>query len=468
MFALPHQGRRLACGLAVFALTLLAGHGLRAQDDVLGTGENEEAKPVFGAEQLVGDAVSFSNRDYPNIDQAIQRFKNGDAESAREFLVLARDETKRLPPVDVMMAKLFLASRNAQGAHAALERAVKEEPTDPEAYLILASQAISQGRITEANALYDFALPIVEAFTNNTKRRQRFDIQLLAGRAAVLEVRGQWEEAQKLLQQWLETEPDNPAALQRLAVTSFRLGSAKDAFEYFKKARELSDQAPYPYVALGRLFTQDDELDKARKAFEKAYEETDGEPATARAYAEWLIQQRDFTKADEVATALLAKDENSVANLLLVGVLAHMRGDEARAEQMLNRALSLEPGNANATNWLALILIDSDDSADREKALRHAMLNARGYPNNSQANITLAWVLYKMGRKEDAQTALQKGVQAGNVSPDSTYLVAEMMADQGRKEDARRLLANVIANTKNLFVLRDRAEKLLEQLQDGD
>ncbi len=422
-------------------------------------------KKEFGAKELVGDAVSFSNRDYPNVDNAIQRFKNGDIQGAREFLEIARSETKRLPPVDLILAKMQIAARNVKAAMVSLERVVTEEPTDPEAYLIMANQAFGQGRTTEASALFEFAAPIVEDFTSNNKRRKRFDIQLLAGRSAVLERREQWDEALELLLKWKEIDPDNAAALQRLAVTYFRLGKPKEAFNHFKMARELSDRAPYPYVALGNLFTQDGDLDKARKAYERAYSETEGEKATAQAYAGWLIQQQELDKADEIASALLAKDDSAIEALMLTGVIAQMRGESQRAEQLLNKVLAISPGNESATNWLALLLAERDDTASQQKALRHAQLNARGYPNNAQANITLAWVLFKLGRTQDSRAALQRGAQSGSLTPDSSYLVARMLAEQNSKPNAKQILEQVVGKPSNLFVYREQAEKLLEELQ---
>ncbi|MEM9351633.1 MAG: tetratricopeptide repeat protein [Planctomycetota bacterium] len=430
-----------------------------------GTLSSVPQKKEFGAKELVGDAVSFSNRDYPNVDKAIQRFRNGDIQGAREFLEIARSETKRLPPVDLILAKMQIAARNVKAAMISLERVVTEEPSDPEAYLIMANQAFGQGRTTEASALFEYAAPIVEGFTSNNKRRSRFDVQLLAGRSAVLERREKWDQALELLLKWKEIDPDNAAALQRLAVTYFRLGKAKESFNHFKMAREISDRAPYPYVALGNLFTQDGDIEKARKAYERAYEETGGERSTSQAYAGWLIQQRELDKANEIATALLAQDESAVEALLLSGLIAQMRGDSERAEELLNKVLAVSPGNESATNWLALLLAARDDTTSQQKALRHAQLNARGYPNNAQANITLAWVLFKLGRTQESRAALQKGAQSGSLTPDSSYFVARMLAEQNSKPNARQILEQVVGKTANLFVYREQAEKLLEELK---
>ena len=69
-------------------------------------------------ETLIGKAVSDLGAKYKDVDEAIIQFTKGNANGARQFLVIAKQKNPKLPPVDVLMAKLYLASRNG-GASAA-------------------------------------------------------------------------------------------------------------------------------------------------------------------------------------------------------------------------------------------------------------------------------------------------------------------------------------------------------------
>jgi hypothetical protein len=89
-------------------------------------------------EALIGTAVSLSNQDYPEIEQAIVRFRNNDAEGTLDFLKKAKEKYPKLPPVYVILAKLQVMAQNTQGAYNLLELQVAEDPIDPEAYLLLA------------------------------------------------------------------------------------------------------------------------------------------------------------------------------------------------------------------------------------------------------------------------------------------------------------------------------------------
>jgi tetratricopeptide (TPR) repeat protein len=434
---------------------LIVGWGM--QDALLG----QQAGQI-SMEDLIGNAVSLSNQKYPEIEQAITRFNNNDVEGAREYLDIALQKNPKLPPPDLILAKMSML-RNLRGSNVMLERAVMANPDDPEAYLLMANQAFVQGRTTESAALFELAAPLVEKFKDNNRRKRDFNIRIIAGRAAVAERRKQWDTSKKLLEEWIKIDPDSAPAHTRLAISKFHLGENKEAFSEFTKARELDPNLPNPLVSLARLLAQDGDLDKAGQAFDRAYKENRTETATVQAYAEWLVQQGQLDKAQEVAHELLEQTPDSVEALLLEGVIAFMRKEPDRAEQAFRKVLSIDDSNANARNWLALLLIESDKISDREKALQYATVNAERFSDNSQANTTLAWVYYKLGRSREAQAALQR-VGQGSITADSAYLISKMLADQGQEAGARTFLEQVMDKEGGLFIFRDEAKKLYDKL----
>jgi predicted Zn-dependent protease len=417
-------------------------------------------------ENLIGDAVSLSNQEYPEVDKAIQRFRNGDLAGARDYLTMAKQKYPKLPPVDLLLAKMFVFLRDGDRARQQLELTVKNNPTDPEAYLLLADLAFAEGRTTEADALFQKARGYVEKFNDNAKRQQNFNIRTLAGLAAVNERREQWAEANALLTQWVKIDPDSDAAHTRLGVTLYHLGKPDQALAEFKKARDLKPTAPHPQVVLGSLYAQDKKTAEAQKAFETAYREDGKNEATARAYAQWLIQQDQLDKAQQVAAAMRKSQPNSIAALMLDGVIAKMRNQPEAAEEALTKVLNLDVTNADATNLLALILADSSNPAQQEKALSYAKMNAQRFPNNPQANVAYAWVLTKLNRGSEAGEYLQRVLQQrNNLTADSAYLIARIFLHNNQKEQAKLALEQVLQQAGNgMFMFRKDAEKTLKEL----
>ncbi len=412
---------------------------------------------------LIGDAVSLSNREYPEIDKAIQRFENSDIPGAQDFLERAKEKYPKLAPVNVMLAKMHRFYRSARGLQFYLERATIETPDDPEAYLILADTAFRAQRTAESLALFEYAAPLAEKFTENAKRQRTFRIRVLAGRAAVAERRRQWDQASEYLEQWLALDPENALAHTRTGIVQFRLDKAKEALASLTKARELNPDAPHPFVSLGQLFYANDENDKARKSFEKAYNEDKSDAKVGQAYAEWLIQMQELDKAQQVAAELRNQTPDAIPALLMDGIVAYMQGDSARAESALQKVLSLDPRNAQATDLMALLLIDSDEVSDKERALQYAQNNSERLPNNAQASVTRAYVLYELGRKEEANTSLQSAGKL-QIQPDSTYLIAKILAAEGQDDKAIAALEKIVGKKGGLIIFHKDAEELLAQL----
>lgn len=455
-----------ACWLLVLSQISGSTSNVYAQDSLDPEAEAKTQNDPLTVENLIGTAVSLKKKDYPEIEKAIQRFKNTDVQGALDYLNQAKDKYPKLPPTDITMAKMQLAARNGKAVRLLLERAVVEHPGDPESYLLLADQAFVGGRTTEAQALFELADPYVQKFNENKLRKENFEIRVIAGRSAVAERRQQWEQAKELLGEWLEKDPDSAAAYQRLGVVMFNLDDSKGALNSFKKAREIEPSLGHPFVFMARLFSQKGENKNAKMAFERAYKEDQTDIKVAQAYAEWLIQQDELDDAQEVASTLSKQSPDSIQALLLDGIVNLMRGERKNAEDALAKVLDINPAHPAATNILALLLIESDASKDQKRALQYAEMNAQRFPQSVQANVTYGWVLYNLKQAAKAQAALQKGAQSGNLPANSAYLVARIMSEQEKqKEQAAATLEQVLKQSKGLFLFRREAQQLLDKLK---
>lgn len=452
--------------LAALLLSMSASYSLAQEAELPATPESEaEKKSALTARYLIGDAVSLSNKKYPDVESAIKRFTNRDGKGAMEYLERAKNKNPKLPPASFMMAKMQLLTGNNQAVRLLLEKTVIDEPDDPDAYLVLADQAYRSGRTTESYALFTMVKPLIEKYSSNAKRKKNFEIRLLAGLSAVAGRRQQWDKSYDYLKKWTELDPESAAAQARLGLSLFHMDKATEARNAFTKARELDSKLPHPYISLAKLFSSEGDEEKARKSYERAYKEESSNEQTAQSYAEWLIIQGKLDQAEKVSAALRKQSPKSVAALLLDGIVAYMRSDTDSAVDTLQEVLVEDPGNARATDLLALIMIESDSVREQERALSYAKINADRYPNTALANITKAWVLYKLGRKQEAFQSLQKGSQAGQLQADSMFLIAKIMAGENQEQKAMEALEKGLAQKAGLFVFRNEAQTLLDELK---
>ena len=104
-----------------------------------------------------------------------------------------------MPSAQMFMAQLFYQVGPKALFQAAIERAIKEDPADPEPYVFLGRIAQEERRTTEADVLYSKASDLLKTYTNKQRKRM-LDDQTINGLAWVAEQRQQWEAAKKYLE----------------------------------------------------------------------------------------------------------------------------------------------------------------------------------------------------------------------------------------------------------------------------
>jgi predicted Zn-dependent protease len=447
----------LICGLWTLVMTGGAGN---AQAQTLTT------------QMLIGDAVSTDSlAKYTDVDEAIKRFINRDVLAARQFLEAAKKKDPALPPVDMLLAKMYFLGGNAPAGRASLEKTATDTPDDPEPVILLADQALAQGRIIEADALYDRALQLTGKFNGAAKRKRNFEIRSRAGRASVEQRRKNWDVAVDDLQALLKIDPDNAVAHYRLGQTLFMQNKFNDGYAQFKDARSKDKNLPDPDVATALMYDQlkiGGKTAKTQQFFDRAMTTNKSDPATVTAYAQWLIKQgtpETLPKAEALLADARKANPGNLNLLILSGVAARMGKKMKPAEDYFIEALGIAPANSDVINQLALLLIEQPGQPQHERALQFAGMNAQINAQNSDAQITLAWVLYSVGRLEDAQQALRQGLNLGNLSPDSSYLVGKILMDQNKAEPAKQLLKGSLEQeSPGIFIYRQEAQAALDKL----
>ncbi|HEY3394901.1 MAG TPA: hypothetical protein VGK58_19510, partial [Lacipirellulaceae bacterium] len=98
-------------------------------------------------------------------------------------------------------------------------------------------------------------------------------------------------------------------------------------------------------------------------------------------------------------------------------------------------------------------------------ALQFALISSRMNAQSPDAQVTLGWVLYQLGRTGDAEAALRNAQQLGAFSPDSNYLLAKILKAQNRDNDAKAYLREALeSENASLFIHRQDAQALFETL----
>ncbi|MEM8864596.1 MAG: tetratricopeptide repeat protein [Planctomycetota bacterium] len=426
-----------------------------------------QADAQLTATALIGDSVSSPDSPrYSDVNEAIKRFTNRDILSARQFLESAKRKDPKLPPVGVMLAKMYAISGNSNAVRPALEQSIDAESDDPEPYLLLAESTLAAGQTIEADALFDKSVQLVGKYDANAKRKRNLKIRAYRGRAAVAERRQNWQAAEADLRVWLQEDPDNANAHTRLGQVLCMLDRTQEGRQAFEKAKQLDDNLASPFVMTASMYERRGLQAEAIAEFEKAYAQNRDNEVTLVSYAQALIKNGNLPKAGQVLKTARAAAPDSFNVWLLTGVTARMAGSYDAAERAFKEALALQPGSRDAYDQMAQTLVAQDDTDKRARGLQYAGTNSKIYPNNADVKVTLAWALYQNGRSKEATAELRNALQTGGgaLGADARVLVAKILIAGNQTENARRLLSSALTEQRGIFVQRAEAEKLLASL----
>lgn len=405
-------------------------------------------------------------------DAAKELLRAGRLDDALAKLEEAVRRNPTLPPAKATLARLLVAPDAGFGPEAVrigrnlLEQVTADHPDHPEAYLLIAAQALADGRPTECLICCEAALARAERGDRPAENRKRFRREAGIGMAAAHEARGDWAAMQAAARAALEADPASGQARRRLGVALFRLGRPDEAAAELAAAAKADPSLEPAPVAMATLWAAKGEAAKAGEWFAKAVAEHPDVGRIHYMYANWLLERGQAAKAKLHAdTASRLAPTVRDADRLRALVARQLRDFET-AEIILGRLLVESPGDFSAADQLALVLAESPDARKRERAMSLAEMNARQYPGSPAALSTLGRLQYLAGRIDEAERSLAASVSGGRAGSDTAYYLAVLLRDAGRHEDARKLLDGAL-RAPGVFIHRDDARKLLDAL-DAD
>jgi tetratricopeptide (TPR) repeat protein len=226
---------------------------------------------------------------------------------------------------------------------------------DPAAAVVLAQLAGARGQYKEAQALLE---PIVARDPAGDAALELALVYRTVGRAG---------DALPLLNAVFRAgqTASDPYALYRAGRAAHALNRPRDANTFFREADRAGADRALVQTAWGRLFLEKYNNPEALKSFELALE-ADPDWAPAHAAAARVLENEDPPKAAAAATKALSIDPDLAdAHLLLAGLhLDDDREKEARAE--IDKVLAFNPANLEAHSMLAAVAYVKDDRATYE------------------------------------------------------------------------------------------------------
>ena len=315
-----------------------------------------------------------------------------------------------LEPVEPPRTDHYETAAQAQmaAAHAALDRALDEQETDP---VRLAGRF---GQLGQLYLLYDFMAPAAAAL-RNAQALDPNDPRWSYYLAIHYRYEGELEEALTALDRVVALTPDNRAALTHRADIRLELGLQAEAEADYRRLLESNPAYSAAQLGLGRIEFERGAFEAAVERFEAALA---GQPAGSVVHHHLGLALRRLGRREEAAAQL---DLNEHMSVVFPDPLftALQRLNVSREAHIKRGTAAMRQGNPQA----ALI----------------AFLEAlAALPDDPLTIFNVGMALIELGEKERAEARLRESIAINDNYRDPQYNLALILAERGDLEGAER------------------------------
>ncbi|HFC53025.1 MAG TPA: tetratricopeptide repeat protein [Gammaproteobacteria bacterium] len=444
----------------------------------LRNGRVKEAIPLL--EQVRRNHADQPQKGFMFIAQLLGRER--DRQPALQAMAGLAEKHPGDPDAMFAHAHLALAAEQYAIAHQLLDRVLAQRPGWGDAYALRAAVYQRQGDVEEALAAYREAI-----------RLDPENLQTALSYARLLVQESRFAEARKEFKRLERMSPDDPDVLFALGLLAIQGEQLPEAHDYFMNLVEHGQRVADASFFLGRIAEMRQDDSTAMRWYHKVngggyhYDARlriailtarEGDTDGARQLLEELLQDNP---AQEVRTILVEADILRLAErhgeafdllgralrrypdnpeLLYAQAMAAERLDRLdMVERNLRKMLQADPNNAQALNALGFTLADRTDRYD--EAYRYIGRALELEPEDAAIQDSMGWVLYRMGRHEEAIRYLRKALDNEWDAEIAAHLV-EVLWVSGKRAEARKLWEEASRKAPDDPGLRDVGQRYLQ------
>lgn len=206
----------------------------------------------------------------------------------------------------------------------------------------------------------------------------------------------------------LAADPDNVGALLGLGRLHTDLGNYDAAVDAYNRALAIEGDNEMAHNSLGLVYLQRGQLDEAAQQFRQVIELNRHNVAPRLCLGVTYLRAQRIDDAIRTYREAIEVAPDSSWLHVNYGHALEIKGDLGAAEKQYRRALYLDPEDGAAKNNLAFVLALQNTNLAEALDLADEAIAAQ--PEVASFHDTRGWVLFKMGRKRQAVSALQSAI----------------------------------------------------------
>jgi tetratricopeptide (TPR) repeat protein len=354
------------------------------------------------------------------------------------------------PAIYAEIAELETARRNDDAAIEAYRRSIALDPTASNvgAYMRMAALLRMQNRPDEAEQIllqglemspemHAFRLYLAEMYgdqndTTAALNQVRWIFENISEKLPIINRAGQiafelgaLQFADSIFARELSQDPRSMYAnffRGRIAVYENRIEDAKG---FFWKLVDVADSLPDGYINLGMIYLDQDSVDLAIDVLRDGVtRSTDGREDVQFYLATAFGRAERYSEALSIAGPLVKKYPDEIRFLFMLGSALERTSQHDSAAVVFERILETNPRHAPTMNYLGYMWADIGINLDESLELISTALEMDA--DNGAYLDSYGWILYKLGRYEDAEIQIRKAI---DLMVEDDYILYEHLGD---------------------------------------
>lgn len=358
------------------------------------------------------------------------------------------------PQAHVELGAVYALQKQYPDAEEQFREAVKLDPFNINARLSLGQVLASQKKFDESYKVFEELAKLAPS---------NLGIQIKM--ALILAEQKNYDKAKEMLDGILQTKPGWDQVRFHLGRVLREQGKVAEAEKELTQIKKGQPTFVNSRIMLAIMFLRSKDLGKAIRYINEAAEQDSKDSDIMHIKGSILEELNRFQEAAGVYEKALEIEPKSGRIRYSLGNVFEKSGRRTRGLQEMERILADNPDDASAMNFIGYTLVVSgQDIPKAEKLIRRAM---ELKPGDGYILDSMAWVLFKTGKVDEALTNLQQAAEKVKTDPIVAEHLGDVLLEKNRKEEALEAYRRSLGVNPDNVIVQDKFRKLEEALKTG-
>jgi tetratricopeptide (TPR) repeat protein len=257
-------------------------------------------------------------------------------------------------------------------------------------------------------------------------------------------------------------QPASPSILYYLSLVYEDSGKYDEAESALRQVISMEPSNINAFLHLAYVYGKQHRGDDVIKTYEEILVFEKEKPEIYQYYANSLIQLKRYEKAEAVLKDACARFPDNDELLFLYAVLCEKTGRFDEMVQYLEKAITINPKNAEALNYLGYSFADKNVRLEEALNLIQRALEIK--PGNAYYIDSLGWTYFRMGKYDKAVEALKKAVDIAGDDPTLHEHLGDIYVAMGQRDKALDAWKTSLKFHEKEDGLKERVEKKISGL----